>query len=98
MSYTPYPQEANSFESKAVEIKGKVNALIGAVNNAGSILSSCTPDMFTTVAVDTISVIKGKMEPSLGVIDGDVALVHSIANRLEDEERQRQLALEEEDI
>ena len=93
MSYTNYPKEALNFSSKAKDVKNKLsntNTYLGEITN---ILDSSHTDILSLKTIDINKKISKIVDNSIKAVDGDIQIVKTIAENLENEERQRQEAL-----
>ena len=93
MAYTRYPAEAASFSSAAQSITNKLDNISSSLGDIKNILDSSRNDFLSLKALAANQKIESVVSDAKKAITGDVGKVKKIADDLEEEEKQRQDAL-----
>lgn len=98
MAYTTYPSEAENFSSAANNLKEKINQSSMAFKEIKSILSTNEhKDYLSSKTMEANNKLLEAVEKGNGIIDSSVTTVKNIAQKLEEEEKERQELLSQDE-
>lgn len=97
MAYTPYPESANAFSSKANSVlKDKLNTTTSLLNKVNGILDNKEhADFLSHKTLEANEKLVMAVKKASETIDSCVQNVRNIAKKLEDEEAKRQQLLKQ---